>query len=80
MSCITTNFILRSVSHKGFEAHVGFARHGYSLPAQADQAIGQPPRLIINRGGQCKPTVQPPRLISINYGGHLYYPPRLISH
>ena len=52
----TTNFILHNVSHKPFEAGVGFARHGYSLPVQAGQARRQPPRLIINRDRQYKTT------------------------
>lgn len=49
----TTHFILRNVSHKGSEADVIFARHGYSGPAQGGQATGKPPWLIINHGGQC---------------------------
>jgi hypothetical protein len=50
----TTRFILRSVSHKGSEPGIIFCRHDYSGPAEADQPIGQSPRLIINRSGQFK--------------------------
>jgi len=43
-----------------------FARHGYSGPAKAGQPTGQPPRLVINRGGQFKVTAT----VNIyNYGG-----------
>ena len=61
----TTRFILRSVSYKGSEAGVAFARHGYSRPAEAGQPTGQPPRLIINYGGHYKVTAT-----VINRGGH----------
>lgn len=36
----TTHLILRNIVRKGSEADVGFARHGYSRPAQAGQATG----------------------------------------
>jgi len=59
-------FILHSVSHKGaFEADIIFARHSYSRSAEAGQPTGQPPRLVINRGGHYKITATVNELLTV---------------
>jgi hypothetical protein len=58
-------FYFMHISHKGSEAGVTFARHGYSWPDEASQPTGQSPRLIINRGRYCKVTATVNELLTV---------------